>query len=190
MTSRCQGLFPPHPFSEGKALGTRLNHFLYPCDENRGNLWWRSRNFQIVTRRLNPYEKSHMSATTENRKFDKNDRFKERKQLRLLLQWLKHRLRKTDDSQDIRNVQKNQTMKLTRTLFAYLLWSDGNCIKTRKLSASWPVLSKLVTLAVCRRDMQKQKKGETRIMVRVRIELTAFALSDHALPAELTDPTR
>ena len=27
-------------------------------------------------------------------------------------------------------------------------------------------------------------------MVRVRIELTAFALSDHALPAELKDPTR
>ena len=24
MTSRCQGLFPPHPFFEGKALGTRL----------------------------------------------------------------------------------------------------------------------------------------------------------------------
>ena len=59
----------------------------------------------------------------------------------------------------------------------YLLWSDGNCIKTRTLSASWPVISKLVTLAVCRRDIQEQKKGETRIMVRVRIELTAFALS-------------
>ena len=26
MTSRCQGLFPPHPFLEGKALGTRLNN--------------------------------------------------------------------------------------------------------------------------------------------------------------------
>ena len=25
MTSRCQGLFPPHPFFEGKALGTRLD---------------------------------------------------------------------------------------------------------------------------------------------------------------------
>ena len=36
-----------------------------------------------------------MSATTENQKFDKNDRFKERKQLRLLLKRLKHRLRKT-----------------------------------------------------------------------------------------------
>ena len=48
-----------------------------------------------MTRRLNPYEKSHMSATTENRKCDKNDRFKERKQLRLLLQLLKHILRKT-----------------------------------------------------------------------------------------------
>ena len=24
MTSRCQGLFPPHPFFKGKALGTRL----------------------------------------------------------------------------------------------------------------------------------------------------------------------
>ena len=24
VTSRCQGLFPPHPFFEGKALGTRL----------------------------------------------------------------------------------------------------------------------------------------------------------------------
>ena len=24
VTSRCQGLFPPHPFSKGKALGTRL----------------------------------------------------------------------------------------------------------------------------------------------------------------------
>ena len=124
-----------------------------------------------------------MSATTENRKFDKNDRFKERKQLRLLLQWLKHRLRKTDDSQDIRNVQKNQTMKLTRTLFASLLWSDWNCIKTQKLfnrapaSTSWPVMSKSVTLAGCRRDIQEQKKGETRIVVPVRIELTALALS-------------
>ena len=25
MTSRCQGLFPPHPFLKGKALGTRLD---------------------------------------------------------------------------------------------------------------------------------------------------------------------
>ena len=25
MTSRCQGLFPPHPFFEGKALRTRLD---------------------------------------------------------------------------------------------------------------------------------------------------------------------
>ena len=25
MTSRCQGLFPPHPFFKGKALGTRLS---------------------------------------------------------------------------------------------------------------------------------------------------------------------
>ena len=38
-------------------------------------------------------------------------------------------------------------------------------------------MSKSVTLAGCRRDVQEQKKGETRIMVRVRIELTAFALS-------------
>ena len=28
MTSRCQGLFPPHPFFEGKALGTRLNRII------------------------------------------------------------------------------------------------------------------------------------------------------------------
>ena len=86
-------------------------------------LWWKTnrwRKFQIVTRRLNPYEKSHMSATTQNRKFDKNDRFKERKQLRLLCSdwstdYVKHH------SQNIRNVQKNQTMKLIRTLFASLL---------------------------------------------------------------------
>ena len=26
MTSRCQGLFPPHPVFEGKALGTRLGN--------------------------------------------------------------------------------------------------------------------------------------------------------------------
>ena len=26
MTSRWQGLFPPHPFFKGKALGTRLGH--------------------------------------------------------------------------------------------------------------------------------------------------------------------
>ena len=34
MTSRCQGLFPPHPFFEGKALGTRLDHrttYQCPC---------------------------------------------------------------------------------------------------------------------------------------------------------------
>ena len=86
-------------------------------------------------------------------------------------------------SQNIRNVQKNQTMKLTRTLFASLLWSDWNCIKTQKLfngapaSTSWPVMSKSVTLADCRRDIQEQKKGETRIVVPVRIELTALALS-------------
>ena len=86
-------------------------------------------------------------------------------------------------SQNIRNVQKNQTMKLTRTLFASLLWSDWNCIKTQKLfngapaSTSWPVMSKSVTLADCRRDIQEQKKGETRIVVPVRIELTALTLS-------------
>ena len=74
-------------------------------------------------------------------------------------------------------------MKLTRTLFASLLWSDWNCIKTQKLfngapaSTSWPVMSKSVTLAGCRRDIQEQKKGETRIVVPVRIELTALALS-------------
>ena len=28
MTSRCQGLFPPHPFFEGKALGTRLREMI------------------------------------------------------------------------------------------------------------------------------------------------------------------
>ena len=74
-------------------------------------------------------------------------------------------------------------MKLTRTLFASLLWSDWNCIKTQKLfngapaSTSWPVMSKSVTLADCRRDIQEEKKGETRIVVPVRIELTALAVS-------------
>ena len=41
MTSRCQGLFPPHPFFKGKALGTRLrdlgrdalpSHALQACE--------------------------------------------------------------------------------------------------------------------------------------------------------------
>ena len=31
VTSRCQGLFPPHPFFEGKALGTRLTLSLTLC---------------------------------------------------------------------------------------------------------------------------------------------------------------
>ena len=159
------------------------NHFLYPCDEKQADrgkfrLW------------LEGLKISHVSNNAKSKIW-----FKKMTGLRKENNWGFFCSDWSTDyvnhySQNITNVQKNQTMKLTRTLFAYLLWSDGNCIKTRKLSASWPVISKLVTLAVCRRDMQKQKKGETRIMVRVRIELTAFALSDHALPAELTDPTR
>ena len=31
MTSRCQGLFPPHPFFKGKALGTRLINAVLAC---------------------------------------------------------------------------------------------------------------------------------------------------------------
>ena len=161
------------------------NHFLYPCDEKQADrgkfrLWLEGLTLTKNLTCQQPRKIENLIKMTGLRK-ENNWGF-------FCSDWSTDYV--NHYSQNITNVQKNQTMKLTRTLFAYLLWSDGNCIKTRKLSASWPVLSKLVTLAVCRRDMQKQKKGETRIMVRVRIELTAFALSDHALPAELTDPTR
>ena len=36
MTSRCLGLFPPHPFFKGKALGTRLLVGMEECQSPFG----------------------------------------------------------------------------------------------------------------------------------------------------------
>ena len=51
MTSRCQGLFPPHPFFKGKALETRLwisvnlNEFLFSVNEGQ--------KVQLIAKRVN-----------------------------------------------------------------------------------------------------------------------------------------
>ena len=95
-------------------------HFLYRCggkQTDRGN-------FRLsLEGLLYSYEKSHISETKQNRKFDNNDRFKERKQLRLLLQWLKHRLRKTSlEKYQKRTKEPNdETHKDTVCLLA-LIW--------------------------------------------------------------------
>ena len=73
-----------------------------------------------------PYEKSHLSATTQNRKFDFKKWqvwFKERKQLRLLLQWLKHRIRKTSLAKYQKRTKEtnDETHKDTVCLLA-LIW--------------------------------------------------------------------
>ena len=131
---------------------------MYPCDEkhaDRGKFRLWPEGFTL-TKNL---------TCQQPRKIEnlilKNGRFKERKHLRLLLRWLKQRLRKTSLAKHHKRTKEpnDETHKDT---VCYLLWSDGNCIKTRKLSASWPVISKLVTLAVCRRDIQEQKKGRNK----------------------------
>ena len=49
-----------------------------------------------------------------------------------------------------------------------------------------PVISKSITLAVCRREIQEPKKGETSIMVRIRNERTRpWSYQQGALPNEL-----
>ena len=51
-----------------------------------------------------------------------------------------------------------------------------------------PVISKSVTLTVCRRDIQEPKKGETSLTVRVRIERTQpWSYQQGALPNKLAD---
>ena len=42
MTSRCQGLFPPHPFFKGKALGTRLT-----ANDKVDKLWFAINGFRL-----------------------------------------------------------------------------------------------------------------------------------------------
>ena len=154
------------------------NHFFYPCDEkqtDRGNFrsWLEGLTLTKNLTCQQPRKIENLIKMTGLRKENNWGFFCSG----WSTDYVKHH------SQNIRNVQKNQTMKLTRTLFASLLWSDWNCIKTQKLfngapaSTSWPVMSKSVTLADCRRDIQEQKKGETRIVVPVRIELTALTLS-------------
>ena len=69
------------------------NHFLYPCDEKQADrgkfrLWLEG---LTLTKNLT----CQQPRKIENLIKKKNGRFKERKQLRLLLQWLKHRLRKS-----------------------------------------------------------------------------------------------
>ena len=38
VTRRCQDLFPPHPFFEGKALGTRLHHHHHHHHQHHHNI--------------------------------------------------------------------------------------------------------------------------------------------------------
>ena len=68
------------------------NHFLYPCDEKQADrgkfrLWLEG---LTLTKNL-----TYQQPRKIENLIKKNGRFKERKQLRLLLQWLKHRLRKS-----------------------------------------------------------------------------------------------
>jgi len=81
--------------------------------------------FKIATQRRLPYEKSYKSATKQNRKYDK--RFKERKQVKLLLH------------AKYQKVQKNQTMKLTRALcLPPCIGLTEPARKTRKFFKRWP----------------------------------------------------
>ena len=48
MTSRCQGLFPPHPSFKGKALGTRLLQFVLNQGHRRLSEWFDA-NYLLIS---------------------------------------------------------------------------------------------------------------------------------------------
>ena len=139
--------------------------FLYPCDEkqtDRGNfrLWLEG---LALTKNLTcqqPHKIENLIKMTGLRKENNWGFF--------------CRLRKTSLAkyQKCTKEPNDETHKDAVCLPALIwlkLYKDPKLFNGAPASTSWTVMSKSVTLAGCRRDIQEQKKGETRIVVPVRI---------------------